>query len=247
MFKKLIYLVIGLSFLFILANCGKYIKSEDKPAYDNASNAIAQAEKEVKQTESSESKKDLIDLFNTAKASLATANDYLDKGNYTKAVELALKASSEAKEVRELPTVVSNLIDETEKSIKYAKELGLDKTYGKKIKEVNDLLWDTRNNVRLKRYSLAKNFGSQALDGIRKALDEVEKATAEITRAKTALVEAKEAGADVSASDLYKSAEEALATAKKEMDNNNFKECCEAAKKSAQLAQESLKKTREGK
>ncbi|MFH1824541.1 MAG: DUF4398 domain-containing protein [Candidatus Firestonebacteria bacterium] len=244
MLKKYICLMVGLVFLY---SCGKYIKPEDKPAYDNAVNSMAQAEKEIKQTESSENKKDLIDLFNTAKADLATANDYLNKGSYAKAIELALKASSEAREVRELPTIVSNLIDETEKSIRYAKELGLDKTYGKKIKEVNDLLYDTRNYVRLKKYSFAKNFGSQALDGIKKALDEVEKATAELTRAKTALVEAKEAGADVSASELYKSAEEALATAKKEMDNNNFKECGEAAKKSTQLAQESLKKAKEGK
>jgi len=244
MLKKYICIIVISVFL---CNCGRYIKPEDKPAYDNAMNAILMAEKEIKQTETSEYKNDLIDLFNSAKANLATANDYLNKGNYDKAIELALKSSSQAKEVRELPPSTINLINEVDKSLRYAKELGLDKTYGKKMKEVSDLLWDARNNVRLKRYSLAKNFASQAYDEIKKALDDVEKATAEITRAKTALVEAKEAGADIAAPDLYKGAEEALLTAQKEMDNNNFSQCVEAAKKAVQLAQDAIKKAKESK
>ena len=247
MAKKCFMLFMGILCLLVMTNCSKVIKPADKPAYDAAVAAIESAKLEIKRTDISDEKNDLPDLFSTATAHLATAEDFLNQDNYAKALEMASKAATEARQVRELPTSVDNIIAGVEKNLQFAREVGLDKTYGKKIKEINNMIWDAKNNIRLKKYELAKNYASQAATEIKKALDDVESATSELTKAKTALAEAKDAGADVSAADMYKSAEEAIDTAKKEMDNANFNQCADAAKKAVQLAKDALKKAKESK
>jgi hypothetical protein len=250
MFKKIFALAAVFVFAVMLTSCSKYIKPEDKAAYDAASVDIYNAQAEVKTTDKPElrKEKELFDLFNTAKSNIAAAQDLLDKGKYDKASEMAKKAATQAKDARELPAQVSTLIDQTEKKLAFAKEVGLDKTYGKKIKEVNDLLWEARDQVkRVGRYEFAKSKATWALQTINKAIEDVETANNALTKAKTALVEAKDAGADNNAADLIKSAEEAVETAKKEMDAANFTAAQAAAQKAEQLAKDALKKSKEGK
>jgi len=242
--KKLIACLLALGIVGFVAGCSKYIKPSDKPAYDAACNALAAAEAEIKLTETSESRKDMKEVFSDAKAKLALANEYLNKDSYAKSEIEAKKASVLAKEVREIPNMVNTMIADTEKSLQFAAEVGLDKTYGKKLKEIKDNLWEAKNNVRLKRYKLAKEMAVQAYDGIRKAIDDVEKANDAMTRAKTAIIDAKDAGADTTVADLFKSAEEAVATAKTEMDNANFVKSKEAAEKACSLAKEAAEKAK---
>ena len=232
--------IVLLAALIAVAGCSKAIKPSDKPLYDKAVAAIDEAKAEIKESEKSPTIKDLNDLFNIAKGQLSTAEDFLNKDNYTKAALLAQQAKETARNVRELPLQVQNLVSEVESSLQFARELGMDKTYGKKIKEISDDIWEVKNNVRLKRYEIAKTLATQAQGKIKKALDEVEKATIEVTKAKTALAEAKDANADTLAADIYKSAEEALETAKKAMDSANFKQAEESANKAGQLAQDAL-------
>lgn len=238
MSRKLVLLVIAAIFTFI--GCSKVIKPADKPLYDKAVAAINAAKIEIKNSEKAPTLKDLLELFNTAKGQLSTAEEYLDKNNFAKAYSTAILAQETARNVRELPNEVQNIISEVEKNIRFAKELGMDKTYGKKIKEVENDVWEAKNNIRYKKFELARTFAIQSQVNIKKALDDVEKATNEVTKAKTALAEAKDANADTLAPDIYKSAEEALDTAKKTMDNANFTQAVESASKAAQLARDAM-------
>ncbi|MEI7904208.1 MAG: hypothetical protein WCI43_02195 [Candidatus Firestonebacteria bacterium] len=241
-FKTGIFL--AAAFAVLNAGCSKYIKNEDKPAYNSACAAIAAAENELKLTDASESRVDMSDTFLNAKSGLVLAGEYLERGSYAKAEESAKKVSGLAKEIREIPNEVNILIAGTERSLQFAVEVGLDKAYGKKLKEIKDDLWEAKSSFRQQKYRLAKELAGRAFEAIRKAIEDVEKANYAMTRAKTCLGEAKAAGADVSMADLFKSAEEAAATAKAEMENANFVKCREAAEKACALAKEAAEKAK---
>jgi hypothetical protein len=233
--------------LGLIAGCTKTIRPENKAAYDNAVRAIAIANESIKAAQAVNAGVEMPETFNSAKSYLASAEDFLEKDNYQKSMEMALKASTQAKDSKEIPGIVAGLIAETEKGLQFAKDTGLDKLYGKKLKEVSDLLWDTRNNVRLKKYIIAKGMATQAQFEIRKAIDDVEKANSALTKAKTAIVEAKEAKADEFAPEDMKSAEEAKLAAEQEMNNGNFVKCAEIAEKARQLAKAAADKAKEAK
>jgi|GEM_PF-1807401 len=243
MSKKLKLLLLSAAVVF--AGCAKVIKPADKPMYDRTVAAIDNAKAELKLTEKAPTLKDLTEMFNSAKSYLSTAEEWLDKGQYTKAVDMANKAGETAKMVRELPGQVQSLIAETEKNLQLAKEVGMDKTYGKMFKEVTNNIWDAKEYVRLKKFELAKSYAAQALASINKANKDVEKATDEVTKAKTALAEAKDANADTLVPDMYKNVEEALKTAAEAMDKANFVQAAESAAKASQLAKEALVKAKE--
>ena len=239
------YSLVLILVILLAMGCARVIKPSDKPLYDKAVAAIEAAKIELKNSEKAPEIKDLTELFNTAKMQLSGAEALLDKNDFSGACESAVKARETARTVRELPGQVQTLIAEVERNIQFAKELGMDKTYGKKIKEVESDVWDVKEKVRFKKYEPARVLAVLAQAKIKKALDDVEKATNEITKAKTALAEAKDANADTLASELYRSAEEALETAKKTMDNANFTQAVESASKAAQLARDALVKAKE--
>ncbi len=243
MFNKMGMLV--LAAMLVFTGCSKVIKPADKPLYDRAVAAIETAKKEIKISEQAPTLRDLIELYNIAKGQLSTAEDFLEKNNFLKAYQFAVQAQDSARNVRDLPGQVQNIVTEAERNIQFAKELGMDKTYGKIIKQIESDLWEVKNNVKFKKYELARTLALQAQTNVKKALDDVEKATNEVTKAKTALAEAKDANADTLAPEIYKSAEEALETAKKTMDNANFTQAVESAVKAAQLAREALVKAKE--
>ncbi|MFH1075123.1 MAG: hypothetical protein V1752_08550 [Candidatus Firestonebacteria bacterium] len=237
--------VLFLAAFIAAAGCSKIIKPADKPMYDRAAAAIDNADAAIKLTEKAPTVKDLYEMFNSAKSYLSTAKEWLEKGQYVKSIEMADKAADTAKNVRELPGQINAIITETERSLQLAREVGMDKTYGKMIKEVTNYIWDAKEYIRLKKYELAKNFASQALASINKANKDVEKATDELTRAKTALAEAKDANADTLVPDMYKNVEEAIKTATDAMEKANFTQAAESAAKASQLAKEALVKAKE--
>jgi len=237
---------VGLT-LFMAAGCSKYIKPSDKAAYDSASAAVERAQSDLKSAEVVPTKNDMQDTFSDALSNLAAAKDLLGKDDYVKAQELALKASQLATDVKELPGEVQKLIAETEKSLVFATEVGLDKTYGKKIKEIKDNLWDANNNVRLKRYAAAKSLAANACSETRKAIDDVEKANDSMAKANAAVIAAKDAGAEASLADIMKTAADTLAAAKTDMENANFQKAKEGADKACQLAKDALEKAKAAK
>ena len=239
------FVVLILAAFIAIAGCAKVIKPADKAMYDKADAAIDNAKAEIKLAEKAPTLKDLYEMFNSSKSFLATAEEWLEKGQYVKAIDMATKAADTAKSVRELPGQVQGIIAETERSLQLAREVGMDKTYGKMIKEVTNNIWDAKNNVRLRKYDLAKSYASQALASINKANKDVEKATDELTKAKTALAEAKDANADTLVSDMYKNVEEAIKTATEAMDKANFVQAAESAAKASQLAKDALVKAKE--
>ena len=243
MLKKFLFIIFAASMFFF--GCSKVIKPADKPMYDKTVAAIDNAKAELKQTEKAPTLKDLNEMYNSAKSYLSTAEEWLDKGQFTKAIEMANKAGDTAKSVRELPGEVQGIITAAERSLQLAKEVGMDKTYGKMIKEVTNNIWDAKNQVRLKKYELAKTYANLALTDINKANKDVEKATDELTKAKTALAEAKDANADTLVPDMYKNVEEALKTATDAMDKANFVQAADSAAKASQLAKDALVKAKE--
>ncbi|OGF47311.1 MAG: hypothetical protein A2452_13240 [Candidatus Firestonebacteria bacterium RIFOXYC2_FULL_39_67] len=243
MFKKISVLLVSVAIAVV--GCSKVIKPADKPMYDRAVAAIDNAKAEIKLSEKAPTLKDLYEMFNSAKSYLSTAEEWLEKGQYSKSIDLANKAGDSAKNVRELPGQIQGIIAEAERSLQLAKEVGMDKTYGKMIKEVTNYIWDAKNNIRLKNYELAKSFASQALASINKANKDVEKATDELTKAKTALAEAKDSNADTLVPDMYKNVEEAIKTATDAMDKANFVQAAESAAKASQLAKDALVKAKE--
>ncbi len=240
--RKLI--VAALAVVFICAGCSKYIKPSDKAAYSSATAAVDKAEKDLKSAEASPNKDNMQETYNDARSKLAGAKEYLSKDDYAGAQDSAEKASLLARDVKELPGEVQKLIAETEKSLVFATEVGLDRSYGKKIKEIKDTLWDANNNVRLRRFAAAKSMAANAYNETRKAIEDVEKANDSMAKAKTAVIDAKDAGAESTVADILKSAEDALAMAKLDMDNANFQKAREGADKACQLAKDALEKAK---
>ena len=226
--------------LFLTAGCSKYIKPSDKAAYLSASAAVEKAQSDLKSAEVAPTKNDMQETYSDGLAKLAAAKESLGKDDYARAQELAFIASELATDVKELPGEVEKLTADTEKSLVFATEVGLDKTYGKKIKEIKDNLWDANNNVRLKRYAAAKSLAANACSETRKAIDDVEKANDSMAKANAAVIAAKDAGAEASLADIMKTAADTLAAAKTDMENANFQKAKEGADKACQLAKDAL-------
>ena len=125
MFKKLGVLVLAAA--IAVTGCAKVIKPADKPMYDRATAAIDAAKAEIKLSEKSPTLKDLSEMFNSAKSYLSTAEEWLEKGQFLKAIDLANKSTEAARNVRELPIEINNIIAETERNLQLAKEVGMDK------------------------------------------------------------------------------------------------------------------------
>src|SRR3989339_1511504 len=100
MFKKISVLLVSVAIAVV--GCAKVIKPADKPMYDRATAAIDAAKAEIKLSEKSPTLKDLSEMFNSAKSYLSTAEEWLEKGQFLKAIDLANKSTEAARNVREL-------------------------------------------------------------------------------------------------------------------------------------------------
>ena len=127
-----VFILAALAGVLICAGCSKYIKPSDKAAYGSASAAVEKAEKDLKSAEASPNKDDMQETYNDARSKLAGAKEFMGKDDYAKAQDSAEKASQLAIDVKELPGEVQKLIAETEKSLVFATEVGLDRSYGKR-------------------------------------------------------------------------------------------------------------------
>jgi hypothetical protein len=237
--------ILLLAVFTVFTGCSKVIKPADKPIYDKTVLSIDLAKAEIAAAEKAPTLKELYGTYSNAKSFLAAAEGLLEKGEYIKAIETANKSVDAAKSIIELPAIVQRLIDETERNLQLAKEVGMDKTAGKIIQEVNNSIMDAQENVKKHKYEAAKSSASRGLAAIKKANKDVEKATGELTKAKTALAEAKDANADKLVPEMYKNIEEAIKTAAASMEKAEFTQAADSAAKAYQLANDAIVKAKE--